>query len=83
MGLSEVREIPRSAVTRWSGNIDQDRHNRTKDSEADMSKLGVEWGGRGVEWGGRGNTLRGNTLRGNTLRGNTLRGNTLRGNTLR
>jgi len=35
---------------------------------SDMSKTGVEWGGRGVEWGGRGVSLRGVSLRGVSLR---------------
>jgi hypothetical protein len=33
-----------------------------------MSKLGVEWGGRGVEWGGRGGVWRGGVWRGGVWR---------------
>jgi hypothetical protein len=36
-----------------------------------MSKLGVEWGGRGVEWGGRGNSWKGNSWKGNSWKGNS------------
>ena len=45
----------------------------------EMTKIGVEWGGRGVEWGGRGGVLRGGVLRdGGVLRGGVLRGGVLR-----
>ncbi len=41
--------------------------------DLNMSKTGVEWGGRGVEWGGRGQNWRGQNWRGQNWRGQNWR----------